>query len=222
MTVESSAHEAMAGIAAARERYRSPWLARLFTALAVAVLSWTLGSVYWQMSQVPRASAHRASTPEPGSPQATDLGAALIAAAPFGRSRTARAGDDILPGVRLRGVIAWVGSGGQRRVGAVVNRGGTDEYIALGKEIIPGVVLEEVQRNQILVRQGARLQRVVIEDPLSRSATPGLTAQPRSPNPPPPPNQAPPAAMPGSPAGPLGRVSHVTNAAHAASVRIPL
>jgi type II secretory pathway component PulC len=77
--------------------------------------------------------------------------------------------------VKLKGVLA---TGGERGSAAIVNTGGRDEVVLVGSPLAPGLVLDAVFPTHILVKRGAILERVNLEQPLARSGSLGLAAQP--------------------------------------------
>lgn len=61
--------------------------------------------------------------------------------------------------IKLKGVVAGSGTGA-----AIVNTGGKDEAAQVGGEIVPGVVLESVHPQYMVVRRNGTLERVNIEE----------------------------------------------------------
>jgi hypothetical protein len=120
---------------------------------------------------------------------ATERAEAIAAAALFGLATDpgATAAMASPTGVRLKGVM---GRHGPRPGGAIFNIGGADEYVPLGGDIAPGVVLAEVRATHVMVRRAGQLERIDLEEAISRSSTPGLAAQP---------GNAPRALLPGAP-----------------------
>jgi general secretion pathway protein C len=61
--------------------------------------------------------------------------------------------------IKLKGVFAGGASGA-----AIVNTGGKDEAARVGSEIVPGVILESVHPQYMLLRRNGALERVDIEE----------------------------------------------------------
>jgi general secretion pathway protein C len=61
--------------------------------------------------------------------------------------------------IKLKGVFAGGASGA-----AIVNTGGKDEAARVGGEIVPGVILESVQPQYMVLRRNGALERVNIEE----------------------------------------------------------
>jgi general secretion pathway protein C len=142
------------------------------------------------------------------------LGAAAQALADahvFGVAPAGPAGEAVSNlNIKLKGVFA----GGADGPGlAIVNTGARDETARIGGEIVPGVVLEAVHPQHVVVRRNGTLERVNLEAPPRVAAAPPLVAPARNPGarvprrePPPPGGDAgappPSVAAPGASAAP--------------------
>jgi general secretion pathway protein C len=100
--------------------------------------------------------------------------------------------------IKLKGVFASAGA----LSGAIVNTGGKDQFVEVGKEIRPGVVLRAVHAGYIVVNRDGTAQRVELGQLQSSGASPlsgrgGTAREERIPDSPsPPPQPAPPAFPP--------------------------
>lgn len=127
-----------------------------------------------------------------GAAAATLVDAHLFGAAPSG------SGERVTNlNVKLKGVFA---SGSDAPAFAILNTGGKDEAARAGREIVPGVVLESVYPEHVVLRRNGALERVNLEErPFLASAMPRA---PRPPSPPPRIQREPPPPPPGAVATP--------------------
>jgi general secretion pathway protein C len=100
--------------------------------------------------------------------------------------------------IKLKGVVAG-GTGGA----AIVNAGGKDDAARVGGEIVPGVILESVHPEYMVLRRNGALERVNIEErqQVAAAVSPALQRRAQAARTAPPPPQG----IPPSPAGPGAR-----------------
>jgi general secretion pathway protein C len=77
--------------------------------------------------------------------------------------------------IKLRGVFA---GGPDAPSLAIVNTGARDETARVGGEIVPGVVLEAVHPQHVVVRRNGELERLNLEPPQRSAAAPALLVAP--------------------------------------------
>jgi general secretion pathway protein C len=77
--------------------------------------------------------------------------------------------------IKLRGVFA---GGPDAPSLAIVNTGARDETARVGGEIVPGVVLEAVHPQHVVVRRNGALERLNLEPPQRAAAGPALLVAP--------------------------------------------
>ena len=144
--------------------------------LAVLVAAGTLAAQWFWYFAAPSAAS---APPAPEPVQVVAAAENVAAAALFG---AAPAGGMALSGlnIRLKGVFA--GTPASQGV-AIVNAGGRDESARVGGEIVPGVVLESVHAQHVVLRRNGVAERVNLEERT-------VVAQAA---PPPPPRASPPA-----------------------------
>lgn len=101
--------------------------------------------------------------------------------------------------IKLKGVVAG-GTGGT----AIVNAGGKDDAARVGGEIVPGVILESVHPEYMVLRRNGALERVNIEErqQVAAAVSPALQRRAQGARAAPPPPQQ---GIPPSPAGPGAR-----------------
>lgn len=132
----------------------------------IAVWALLLGWSAWIASQWAReALAQRAPISAAQPRPAIDLDATVAQAAAvplFGeaaRSDAVQAASPTVLNIKLKGVFA---SGGGP-MAAIVNMGGEDQFVALDKELGPGVVLQGVYPTHIVVSHDGSAERVELE-----------------------------------------------------------
>lgn len=175
---------------------RGPTIA---TIALVAIAAW-LGTTwfwhFWPDGAPPAASAQARGRP---SLSAAALGETVASANVFGAGARAQAAAEAVStlNVKLKGVFA----GRSATPGAaIVNNGQKDEFVSIGTEVLPGVVLEEVYPTHVVLRRGGQLERVNMEERIvaGGAGRPGLPPRPSAPM-----------FMPSQPAPPAGNA--VTN-----------
>jgi len=106
--------------------------------------------------------------------------------------------------IKLKGVFAMRADAPSM---AIVNTGDRDETVRAGSEIVPGVILEAVHPQYVMLRRNGSLERVNLEEPQRMAVAPAPRASPRRPaaqvlSPAPQPGIAPPAPSPAPLAAP--------------------
>ena len=142
---------------------RAPSLA-LVAVLMLAgwlITAWILYFI-GQGSHTGRTDARRPAT----TANMTALGETIVANHLFGLSAVSAvaAGPSSLP-VKLRGVMASSRNGPGA---AILNTGQKDEFVRIGNEVLPGVVLAEVHATHVLLQRGGATERVDLDDRVSK------------------------------------------------------
>lgn len=182
------------------------------TCVIVFLGAWLATSWFWHFFDKPRTEAVAPTRSQPTMPVGV-IGEQIAAAQLFGSSGPVRAAETVSNlNVKLKGVFAATAKDGGA---AIVNTGSKDEYVGAGRELLPGVTLEQIHPTHVLIRRGAQLERVNLEERVSAGggggrpnfappprpiAPPPQIPQPQMQPPPgvnaPPPNVPPPMAQP--------------------------
>jgi general secretion pathway protein C len=204
--------------AASGETFVHRWGPFLATCAVVFAGAWLATSWFWYF--YPQSGAGTAPAAAPRAPLAAGmLGEQIAAAQLFGSAPSAAGNVETVStlNVKLKGVFAY---GGKQPSAAIFNTGQKDEFVAAGRDVLPGVRLEQVFATHVVLKRGAALERVNLEERVAGAGGgPGPGARPSFPRPltppgstapmiqpsvppPPPPNVPPPAmSAPGLPPG---------------------
>jgi general secretion pathway protein C len=131
----------------------------------VALLAWMLAQWFWVFAD------HLRSKPAPAPAASTAPAVNAQAAADaalnghlFGRVAAVKpveANTVSTLNIKLKGVFA---SGGVLPAFAIVNKGGKDEPVKTGGEVMPGVTLESVKPAYIVVKRDGQLERINLDE----------------------------------------------------------
>jgi len=182
------------------------WLAPLAAALALGIAAWVGTEWFWYFKNLHRAAGTAVTQAAPA-PEARQLAESLASSAIFGTARIAVIAQSTT-NVKLKGIVS---SGPSGLSAAILNTGARDEVFEVGKDIVPGLVLQAVYPTHILLKNGGRIERIDIEEAKSGAGTQlGLAAGRRSM--PPAPGMLPPGVVPGILPGMVPGMPGVPNA----------
>lgn len=178
------------------------WAPIVLTGVLVAVAAWLVTSWFWYFWPQGDAGTKAAEARARPAQSPSALGETVAGARLFGVSAraTAPTAETVSTlSLKLKGVFA------PHRgtfAAAIVNSGQKDEYVGVGREVVPGVVLDQVFPTYVLLRRGEQVERVNMEERVSLGGAsraspmiggrPGGVFPPSTPQPPANPPPAPP------------------------------
>jgi len=173
--------------------------------LALLILAGWLGARWFLYF-----TAHGDASPPPERQrvQLASAAEALASAHLFGAAPTGAGGEVVSNlNIKLKGVFA---SGADAPSMAILNTGDRDQTARVGGEVVPGILLEAVHPQYVMLRRNGLLERVNLEErqetAVASRAPPRRAAPPRSPARQPQTSSAPRAAALGPPSGSQGLV----------------
>jgi general secretion pathway protein C len=139
-------------------------LAAVVNACALAFVAYSLAQSTWRIAQPERRAAPVAAAAV--TPQAEFDGRALQAASLFGAfsAPAAQRVDEALPRATLNLVLTGVAMRGAKSYALISGEGRPETAYGVGEQIVPGVVLEAVHSDRVVIVQGGTRQWLMMKE----------------------------------------------------------